>query len=129
MPFTALLVDDDSMILATLKGIFEMRDFNVSTAISAGDALRMLEQSSFDLVVTDMRMETETSGFEVVRYAKSIGNRPVVVILTAYPIPKSEWRKAGADATFLKGGGILRILDDIERLLRKPPKQPAARQE
>lgn len=127
MPFTTLLVDDDSTILTTLKGVFETRDFDVSTALSAGDALRTLERMSFDLVVTDMRMESETSGFEVVRYAKSTSSRPVVILLSAYPIPVSDWRNAGADAMFMKGGGIFRILDDIERLLRTNVKPAAAR--
>ena len=127
MPFTTLLVDDDSTVLTTLKSVFETRDFLVSTAISAGEAVTTLGQQSFDLVVTDMRMENETAGFEVVRCAKSKGPRPVVIILSAYPIPASEWRKAGADAMFMKGGGIFRILDDIEGLLRKHLKLPAAR--
>lgn len=117
MPYTALLVDDDSMVLKTLKSVFMTRHFEVSTAVSASEALKLLQQLSFDLVVTDMRMENETSGFEVVREAKSAANRPVVVILSAYPIPATEWRKAGADAMFMKGGGIFRILDDIEKLL------------
>lgn len=117
MPFTALLVDDDDAVLTTLKSVFETRDFDISTAVSAGDAITALTRDSFDLVVTDMRMETDTSGFEVVRHAKSTHNRPVVVILSAYPIPVTEWRMSGADAMFIKGGGIFRILDDIERLL------------
>jgi CheY-like chemotaxis protein len=119
MPFTALLVDDDAAVLKTLKAVFETRDFDVSTAVSAGEAVSTLARLSFDLVVTDMRMETDDSGFEVVRHAKSTGHRPVVIILSAYPIPVNEWRRAGADAMFMKGGGIFRILDDIERLLHK----------
>ncbi len=125
MPITTLLVDDDSTVLKTLKGIFETRDFHVSTAHSAGEAVKTLGEHSFDLVVTDMRMETETSGFEVVRHAKSSGKRPLVIILSAYPIPASEWRDAGADAMFMKGGGIFRMLDDIERLVRTQSKLPA----
>lgn len=124
MPFTALLVDDDSIILKTLKSVFETRDFNVSTAVSSTDAAHTLASMTFDLVVTDMRMETETAGFEVVRRAKSGSTKPVVIILSAYPIPTAEWRVAGADAMFLKGGGIFRMLDDIERLLHAH--EPAA---
>jgi len=117
MPFHTLIVDDDDAVLKTLKSVFETRDFEVSTAVSAADAVSLLARLPFDLVVTDMRMETETAGFEVVRRAKSVITQPVVVILSAYPIPSSEWRAAGADAMFMKGGGIFRILDDIERLL------------
>ena len=126
MPFTTLLVDDDSTVLKTLKSIFETRDFLVSTAISAAEAATALGEQSFDLVVTDMRMETETAGFEVVRCAKSKGHKPVVIILSAYPIPASDWRNAGADAMFMKGGGIFRVLDDIEGLLRKHLKSATA---
>ncbi|HVJ04363.1 MAG TPA: response regulator [Candidatus Saccharimonadales bacterium] len=129
MPFNALLVDDDSAILQTLKSVFETRDFNVSTAVSAFDAARSLARFSFDLVVTDMRMEHETAGFEVVRHAKSCSCRPVVIILSAYPIPVSEWRNAGADGMFMKGGGIFRILDDIELLLKSKQKSAAAEHE
>lgn len=128
MTFTALLVDDDTAILQTLKAVFQTRNFDVSTAVSAGEAISTMAQLSFDLVVTDMRMETDTSGFEVVRQAKSTTNRTVVVILSAFPIPLTDWRKAGADAMFVKGGGIFRILDDIEQLLQRQANNgPASR--
>jgi CheY-like chemotaxis protein len=117
MTFTVLLVDDDDTVLSALKSVFETRDFEISTAVSAREAISQMTKRSFDLVVTDMRMETETAGFDVVHYAKASGNPPTVVVLSAYPIPSSEWRQAGADAAYIKGGGIFRILDDIERLL------------
>jgi ActR/RegA family two-component response regulator len=127
MTFTALLVDDDDVVLSTLKSVFETRDFEVSTAVSASDAICEMTKRSFDLVVTDMRMETETAGFDVVRHAKATGNPTAVVVLSAYPIPSSAWRKAGADAAFMKGGGIFRILDDIERLVNDHSRRrPAA---
>ena len=118
MPFKALLVDDDSLVLKTLKGLFEYKKFEVSTAASAQDAIVALAQASYDVVLTDMRMESELSGYEVVRHAKSQKHSPFIVILSAYPIPSAEWRSAGADAMFIKGGGVFRILEDIERLVR-----------
>jgi len=117
MSFTALLVDDDLMVLQTIRSVFEKREFVVSTEVSAAQALSVLERQSFDLVVTDMRMETDTSGFEVVRRAKAHAHPPITVILSAFPIPAFDWHDAGADAMFVKGGGVSRILDDIEQLL------------
>ncbi len=125
MPFSVLLVDDDPPILQTLKGVLETREFNVATANSAGDAVRTLAGAAFDLVVTDMRMETPTAGYDVVRTAKDHPHRPVVVILTAYPIPAPEWRASGADAMFIKGGGVGRMLDDLERLIVMRRGKPA----
>jgi CheY-like chemotaxis protein len=119
MSFRALIVDDEPSVLTTLKAVFESRSFSVSTAASAGDAKQVLAQLPFDLVLTDMRMETATAGYEVVRSARALAQKPVIVILTAFPLPSNEWREAGADAMFVKGGGIFRILDDIEQLLRR----------
>ena len=127
MPVSVLLVDDDLPILQTLKGVLETRNFSVATACSAGDAVRALAAAAFDLVVTDMRMETPTAGYEVVRTARDHPQPPVVVILTAYPIPAPEWRASGADALFVKGGGFFRMLDDLERLVSVRRARPAAR--
>jgi CheY-like chemotaxis protein len=123
MTFKALLVDDDQMVLRTLKALFESRKFDVSTAASAHDAIQELAKSNYDLVVTDMRMESDAAGYEVVRSAKGMAHRPAVVILSAYPIPSSEWRTAGADAVFMKGGGVFRILEDIEQLVKSQSRQ------
>ncbi len=112
-----LIVDDEPVVLSTLRDVFETRDFAASVAGSAAEALRALNDTRFDAVVTDMRMETHTSGYEVIRAAKAQPHQPVAVILSAFPIPATEWRAAGADAMFLKGSSLRRMLDDIEQLL------------
>ena len=133
MSYSVLLVEDDPVVLRTLKAVFESRNFDVSTALSARDAIPAMSQRLYDLIVTDMRMETDTAGYDVVRCAKSQATKPVVAILSAFPIPSTEWRDAGADAMFLKGGGVMRMLDDVERILsargvaeRKLSPSPAA---
>ena len=56
--------------------------------------------------------------------------KPLTVILSAHPIPASDWKKTGADAMFVKCDGVVRMLDDIvemlsQRLLHRG--KPAAR--
>ncbi len=113
-----LLVDDDAPVLQMLKVTFEAGDFSVTTAASATEAIHTLSATSFDIVVTDMRMETRTSGYDVIRAAKAQPHPTVAVILSAFPIPATEWRPAGADALFMKGGGIARMLEDLKRMVR-----------
>lgn len=116
--YKVLVVDDDAVVLGTLRDIFATREFEVTTAASAAKAIETVAAQAFDLVVTDMRMETDTAGFEVVHAAKSQSYPPAVAILSAFPIPATEWRGGGADAFFMKGGGIFRMLDDLEALAR-----------
>jgi DNA-binding NtrC family response regulator len=65
-----LLVDDELAILLTLKAVLEMNDFEVETASSAREARTKLRASTFHMVITDMRMENESAGLDVVRAAK-----------------------------------------------------------
>ncbi len=112
-----LLVDDELAILLTLKALLEMNDFEVETAASASEARAKLKVSSFHLVITDMRMETEKAGLEVVRAAKQASYQPAVAVLTAFPMPGPEWRAEGMDEMLVKPMNIMTLLRQIEALL------------
>lgn len=113
-----LLVDDEEPIRRLMKTILEMNgEFSVDTASSAGEAIQRLDKNGYDAVVTDMRMETPLAGYDVVRAASKLEARPVTVILTAFPVPASEWKRVGADALLMKGSETLKLSEQIEKLL------------
>jgi DNA-binding response OmpR family regulator len=112
-----LLVDDELAILLTLKALLEMNDFEVETAASASEARMKLKAGTFHLVITDMRMETDRAGLEVVRAAKQASYRPAVAMLTAYPVSGPEWRAEGMDEMLVKPMNIMTLLRQIEALL------------
>ncbi|MCX7976386.1 MAG: response regulator, partial [Bellilinea sp.] len=51
-----LVVDDDPAILRLCQRILERHGFAVNTAVNAREALRLAEQSAYDLLITDIRM-------------------------------------------------------------------------
>jgi DNA-binding response OmpR family regulator len=112
-----LLVDDELAILLTLKAILEMNGFNVETATSAREAKQKLISGKFEMVITDMRMENETSGFEVIRSARSQTYNPATAILTAYPKLGGEWKTSGAESLLVKPMNTNDLLRQIEALL------------
>lgn len=112
-----LVVDDDGSVLAMLRAILQSEGHRVTTATSAAEARKKLEASNFDMVMTDMRMETETAGFDVVRAASRRPERPAIAILTAYPILERQWREAGADAGLMKGMPVAQLTTKIAQLL------------
>jgi two-component system response regulator GlrR len=80
-----LLVDDESSILQTLRMVFEEQDYQVVTAQSCAEALKILSEGrAFDAVVTDLNMEKEDIGLEVARAALKIKPKPAVVICTGF---------------------------------------------
>lgn len=112
-----LLVDDELAILLTLKAILEINGFEVETAASAREAKSKIKSNSYHMVMTDMRMESESAGLEVVQAAKKAAYQPAVAMLTAFPMPGSDWREEGADEMLVKPINTQDLLVQIEALL------------
>lgn len=111
-----LLVDDEPSIRTTLKIILEMEHFAVTTASSAREAVQQLDNAKFDVVLTDLNMETSDAGFQVVRKAASLIPRPATAIVTAFPVSHNEWQAAGADTLIVKGTDISAMLRIVHAL-------------
>lgn len=116
-----LLVDDEATVLSTLKVILETRGHGVVPATSAEEACAVLNKGPFDLVITDLRMETETAGYEVARAAQAQPYAPIIVILTAIPIRGQQWRESGAHAALIKPVRIEELLNTIGELIARRP--------
>lgn len=112
-----LLVDDELAILLTLKAILEINGFEVETASSAKEARGKLANGVYQMVITDMRMETETAGYDVIREAKARDYDPAIAILTAFPLLGSDWKEEGADSMLVKPMNTNDLLRQIEALL------------
>src|SRR5512144_1626369 len=112
-----LLVDDELAILLTLKAILEMNGFEVETAASAREAQQKLVKGVYQMVITDMRMEHETSGYDVIHAAKKQAYDPATAILTAYPLLGTDWRDRGANSLLVKPVNTQDLLRQIEALL------------
>jgi DNA-binding response OmpR family regulator len=112
-----LLVDDEPAILLTLKAILEMNGLEVVTAASAGEAKSRLGAETYDLVVTDLNMEHERAGFDVVRFARQSCRTAAVAILTACPDLGKDWKEQGADRLLIKPTNTPELLECVAALL------------
>jgi len=123
-----LLVDDELAILLTFRAILEMNGFDVDTATSAKEAERKMKNGVFEMVISDMRMESETAGYEVIRAARQQPYDPATAILTAYPSLGNEWQIEGAHSLLVKPVNTPELLRQLRRRLRQPaaslPPQP-----
>ena len=114
-----LFVDDEPALLTLFRTILEMQGYQVQCAASATEACAVLKRQRFDLVISDMHMESAVAGREVIRAAALWAPRPVIVILTAYVLPEDEWRQTGADAFFVKGTEVPVITRKLRTLLQR----------
>src|SRR5438874_2077143 len=97
-----LMADDDPSLLRCFAAFLERENFEVETVCSAASAIAALDTGEFDVVITDMSMETQTAGYDVARAAQSQPYQPEVVVFTSSEIPPAEWKKRGIRQLFNK---------------------------
>jgi DNA-binding response OmpR family regulator len=112
-----LLVDDEVAVLLTLKAVLEISGFEVDTAASAREGKSKLHTHEYQMVITDMRMESEASGREVMEAARAAIYRPAVALLTAFPVADEDWQEMGADKMLVKPMHTRVLLEQLEKLL------------
>lgn len=77
-----LIVDDDAVNLQVLVNAFSNEPFEIETALSGAEALRKLQENSFDLVISDIMMP-HMSGYELAKHIRekfSISELPLLFL-------------------------------------------------
>ena len=78
-----LIVDDEIALRQSLNILLARHGYSVETADSANQALSILENEHFDMVISDLRMK-EMNGLELLRRIKTSYPDIEVIILTAF---------------------------------------------
>lgn len=112
-----LLVDDEVAVLLTLKAVLEISGFDVDTAASAREGVSKLHTREYQMLITDMRMEHDIAGVEVIKAARAAAYHPVVALLTAYPVADEDWQEMGADQLLVKPMHTRMLLQQIEDMI------------
>lgn len=86
-----LIVDDEAQILKALTRMFLETDYQISTAQSSGEALKLLEADSIDMVISDMRMPFE-DGYKLLSIVKEKYPGIIRIILSGYADEKPMFR-------------------------------------
>ncbi len=77
-----LYVDDEENNLVSLKATFRLK-YNIITALSADEALKILEKKSVEIIITDQRMPN-TTGIEFLEKVLEKYPDPIRILLTGY---------------------------------------------
>lgn len=80
---TILIVDDEKNYLVVLEALLGPEGYEILTAGSAKDAIRLIQESDLDLMITDMKMPG-TSGMQLLEGSKKLKPDLPVIMMTAY---------------------------------------------
>jgi DNA-binding response OmpR family regulator len=112
-----LLVDDEVTVLLTMKAVLEISGFDVDTAASAREGKSKIKLREYQMIITDMRMESDASGRDVIQAARNAPYHPAVALLTAFP--EDDWEDMGADKMLVKPMQTAILIKQIETMLDK----------
>jgi len=82
-----LVVDDERNMRLSLEAIMTEEGYEMRPAVSAEEALRMLEQEEFFMVITDARL-TGMNGYDLLTKVKARWPDLPILMITAYATPK-----------------------------------------
>lgn len=88
-----LLVDDDVASRLTLKTVLEAGGYFVDAAASAAEAVGKLDRQQYELVLSDLRMESPEAGLKVLAHARLMDYKPATAILTTYQNRHPDMRR------------------------------------
>ena len=118
--YNLLLVDDDPFILEGIGEDLKSNGYQVTRASSGEIAVELLESTNFDLVITDLVMES-TDGIQVLKRTKELNSDIQVIILTGYGDIESaiEALRNQADDFLLKPCESQEMLFRVKNCLEK----------
>lgn len=112
-----LIVDDDAIVRARLSALLNTCHYQVETAATGEEALRVMEDTACQIVLTDWHMP-DMDGLALCRHVR-LGDRERYVYVVMFTIRGDRSDRlagfaAGADDYLIKGATIAEILARVE---------------
>ena len=106
-----LLVDDDPTARLTLQTVLKAGGYHVDSAASAAEAVHLLEEQEYELVLSDLQMESGEAGLQLLAYARALHYRPATAVV-------HTWQDSRLD-TSRHSRKVLTRTEDVPELLGK----------
>jgi signal transduction histidine kinase len=115
-----LVVDDEQSVATTIKAILQL-DGNEVTAVTSGkEALDLLREREFDIVLTDLRLD-DLDGIEILRETQKLWPDTVSIMLTGYASLESAVTalRSGAYDYLIKPSDVDELRATVGRALER----------
>lgn len=113
-----LVVDDEISIVEVLKALLSREGYEVDTSSDGEEALDLLREDKFDLMISDIRMQP-MDGITLLREARALQAHLAIIMITAYATVETavDAMKNGAFDYVCKPFKIDELLLTVQRAL------------
>lgn len=124
-----LVVDGDPASRLTLQTILRAVGYGVDTAASAAEAIDKLDEHEFELVLSDLEMESPEAGLKVIGHARMKEYKPATALLTIYQNSGAPLSGCHSESTMLiQSEDVPELLTQVATLIGQRAKKQVARQ-
>jgi CheY-like chemotaxis protein len=124
-----LLVDADLTSRLTLQTVLEAGGYRVDAAASAAEAVVKLEKAEYQLVLSDLQMESPEAGLKVLAHARMMEYKPATALITTYS--NSKRRGVGsrnAETVLIEPEDLPELLGKVAELISERATRRVERQ-
>lgn len=124
-----LLADDDPASRLTLQTVLEAGGYRVDSAASAAEAVGLLDQSEYSLVLSDLSMESPEAGLKVLAHARMKEYRPATALVTSWHSDEGGEDKASGSRVkmLIQPQNVPELLGHVASLIGKRASRRVAR--
>jgi signal transduction histidine kinase len=115
-----LVVDDEESVATTIQAILQLDGHEVVAVTSGAEAMRILRQRQFDVVLTDLRL-TDVDGIEVLREVQRTAPESAAIMLTGYASLESAIAalRSGAYDYLMKPSDVEELRATVNRAIER----------
>jgi CheY-like chemotaxis protein len=120
---TILLVDDDETLRHMLAAVLAEHGYDVTTAASVPEALKLITAGSYDVLLSDLHMPGKGDGLTVVGAMRHANPKAVTILLSAFPEMDAAAQAIllQTDQILVKPMNIPALIETIEQRLASGP--------
>ncbi len=117
-----LLLDDNIEVILLYNTLVGRLGHSVRTSSKPEEALKMIEEENFDLIITDLKMP-KMGGIEFIERVRELGCEAKIIVITGYPTLQDaqKFNKFKVYKCLLKPVLIKTLEQTIEAALADPP--------
>ena len=126
-----LLVEDNDDIRAVFQEGLESHGFEVTPAVTVTEALRLISDEAFDVLLSDLHLPDAGDGFTVVSAMRHTQPRAVTIVVSGYPALQEAVTAIllEADEVLVKPIGLNEVIEIIEKKLSHPADRISVKKE
>lgn len=122
-----LLADDNPTSRLTLQTVLEAGGYRVDSAASAAEAVGLLDQSEYELVLSDLSMESPEAGLKVLAHARMKAYRPATALVTSWHGETHDGPKKMKTQVLIEPEDLPELLGQVATLIGTRASRQAAR--